>query len=933
MSFNLPSFVPNQVSATLRSLTDRGFQSPLNVALATAIPLIALYSTLPALSSAAPSKPKVYPSLGNIAFAENSRLGELKKHANKLYPADIYGPGDTVELTKGEVKYWIYGPEEGKKVVLIHGLSIPSIIWKEVATRLSRTGFRVLLFDLYGRGYSEAPDARTTRYDVDLYITQLALLMQYVGWKKARIVGLSMVRGGGIAAAFAAKFPWLVDSNVGLIASVGVMEGPIGGTIARVFGSAAFQRFRHSALGQVSCHFVCSLDITLTPSISQALFTPVPPPEIPKDLSKGDQLVRIEQRLFGLQSAILPGYTAAVAASVFMGPLRGLENEFTKLGELEGVRVQIIWGTKDAIVSYKYADIIKKLIPHAELVTIEGAGHDLCATHYETLTSPLLVQVATVYPTALFGFYSTPKKYCTRDRFHGASPQACNSVPVSFSSLSKLRLEYTSANAFCDSLTGSTQPSSLLGCSHDGGISGHQGISGTRLPILSLGYATLSIHAARIKTLPSQTYAHYWSKVEISKGKMEFQQDASDPSLSSDSRHTSRNSYSLFQSIGCGDMYAPRSSTCTQLISQTQSATACDTNSDPHSRHSSRLFVPVLYTVALTIVLCPLVLGCVIVVSAATAKPVTHPSLGELDFVEGSRFAALKDYAKELYPIDLYGPGKSIRLTKGRVHYWLIGPKEGRKVRNLVNAGFRVLIYDLYGRGYSEGPDAKFTLYDTDLYVTQLALLMQAIGWHKAQLVGMSMGGGIAAAFASKLPWLVDSNVVLIGSAGVMENVSVGPINYTLGSVSVQRLYHSRFGKFLSMLSLPLPIPSTLSYSEQERKRLKSFFKLQIALFPGYYSAIISSVRLGPVIGLEKEFEQLGKIRSINIQLIWGTKDTIVPFKYADKIKVLIPRAKMTTVENAGHVSDLFINHKPQVTKSLIDFLDVRFGMRNRGLT
>ncbi|KAF8705884.1 Alpha beta-hydrolase, partial [Rhizoctonia solani] len=349
--------------------------------------------------------------------------------------------------------------------------------------------------------------------------------------------------------------------------------------------------------------------------------------------------------------------------------------------------------------------------------------------------------------------------------------------------------------------------------------------------------------------------------------------------------------------------------------------------------HSSQLFVPVLYTVVLTIVLCPLVLGCVIVISLATAKPVTHPSLGELDFVEGSRFAALKDYAKELYPIDLYGPGKSIRLTKGRVQCWLIGPKEGRKVvlihgltrpslvwkhitGDLVNAGFRVLIYDLYGRGYSEGPDAKFTLYDTDLYVTQLALLMQAIGWHKAQLVG-----GIAAAFASKLPWLVDSNVVLIGSAGVMENVSVGPIDYTLGSVSVQRLYHSRFGKFLSMPSLPLPIPSTLSYSEQERKRLKSFFKLQIALLPGYYSAIISSVRLGPVIGLEKEFEQLGKIRSINIQLIWGTKDTIVPFKYADKIKVLIPRAKMTTVENAGHVSDLFINHKPQVTKSLIDFL------------
>ncbi|KAH7339680.1 Alpha/Beta hydrolase protein [Rhizoctonia solani] len=369
MSFSLPSFVPSQISSTLRSMTDRGFQSPLNVALATAIPLIALYSTLPALSSGVTSKPRVYPSLGNIVVAENSRISKLKKYADEVYPTDIYGPGGTVQLTKGEVKYWVYGPEEGKRVVLIHGLSIPSLIWKEVAARLSRAGFRVLLFDLYGRGYSEAPDPQTTRYDVDLYITQLALLMQFIGWRRARIVGLSM--GGGIAAAFAAKFPWLIDSNVGLIASVGVMEEPVGGLFTLIFGSAAFQRFRHSAFGQ-------------------ALFTPAPPPAIPGDLSKADQLLKKEHTLFGLQSAILPGYTAAVAASVFIGPLRGLENEFKKLGKLKGVRVQIIWGTKDAIVPYKYADKIKKLIPHAELVTIDGAGHDLCATHYEVVSDNLI---------------------------------------------------------------------------------------------------------------------------------------------------------------------------------------------------------------------------------------------------------------------------------------------------------------------------------------------------------------------------------------------------------------------------------------------------------------------------------------------------------------------------------------------------------------
>lgn len=45
--------------------------------------------------------------------------------------------------------------------------------------------------DLYGRGYSDAPDVT---YEVSLYTTQLALLMQHIRWDDAYVVGLSMVR-------------------------------------------------------------------------------------------------------------------------------------------------------------------------------------------------------------------------------------------------------------------------------------------------------------------------------------------------------------------------------------------------------------------------------------------------------------------------------------------------------------------------------------------------------------------------------------------------------------------------------------------------------------------------------------------------------------------------------------------------------------------
>jgi hypothetical protein len=74
--------------------------------------------------------------------------------------------------------------------VLIHGLSIPSMVFKDVAPVLASKGYRVLLYDLYGRGYSDAPQ---TVYDTSLYATQLALLMQHVRWEKAGVVGISMV--------------------------------------------------------------------------------------------------------------------------------------------------------------------------------------------------------------------------------------------------------------------------------------------------------------------------------------------------------------------------------------------------------------------------------------------------------------------------------------------------------------------------------------------------------------------------------------------------------------------------------------------------------------------------------------------------------------------------------------------------------------------
>ena len=46
---------------------------------------------------------------------------------------------------------------------------------------------------------------------------------------------------------------------------------------------------------------------------------------------------------------------------------------------------------------------------------------------------------------------------------------------------------------------------------------------------------------------------------------------------------------------------------------------------------------------------------------------------------------------------------------------------------------------------------------------------MQYLRWDKANVIGLSMGGGIAAAFTDQFPHLIDEGVGLIASAGLME--------------------------------------------------------------------------------------------------------------------------------------------------------------------
>ena len=68
----------------------------------------------------------------------------------------------------------------------------------------------------------------------------------------------------------------------------------------------------------------------------------------------------------------------------------------------------------------------------------------------------------------------------------------------------------------------------------------------------------------------------------------------------------------------------------------------------------------------------------------------------------------------------------------------------------LVDAGYKVLVYDHFGRGFSERPSV---VYDQDLYVESLKGLLdyQNIS-QSVHLVGYSMGGPVVGYFTQQYP-------------------------------------------------------------------------------------------------------------------------------------------------------------------------------------
>jgi pimeloyl-ACP methyl ester carboxylesterase len=71
--------------------------------------------------------------------------------------------------------------------------------------------------------------------------------------------------------------------------------------------------------------------------------------------------------------------------------------------------------------------------------------------------------------------------------------------------------------------------------------------------------------------------------------------------------------------------------------------------------------------------------------------------------------------------------------------------------------------------------------------------------------------------------------------------------------------------------------------------------------YNGFRRAILSTIRNFPDSNMLEGYANLGQL-DLPVQLYWGREDQTFPLEHSEKILKLVPRAKLSIIENAGHI-------------------------------
>jgi pimeloyl-ACP methyl ester carboxylesterase len=257
------------------------------------------------------------------------------------------GPYEEIELHGHTVGFQAAG--SGPLLVLLHGITSTSEVWRTVLPRLAES-YTVVAPDMLGHGRSAKPRGD---YSLGAHAAGVRDLLAVLGFERGTVVGHSL--GGGIAMQFSYLFPEYVE-RMALISSGGL-------------GKEVHPLLRAATM----------------PGSEWVL------PLMAREWSvrAGDAVRSVAERL-GLEagpdlSEFARGYASLVeegAREAFLHTMRSVigpdgqrVSALDRLYLADQIPTLIVWGSNDPVIPVAHGRRAHKIVAHSRYVEIKGAGH------------------------------------------------------------------------------------------------------------------------------------------------------------------------------------------------------------------------------------------------------------------------------------------------------------------------------------------------------------------------------------------------------------------------------------------------------------------------------------------------------------------------------------------------------------------------------
>ena len=285
-----------------------------------------------------------------LPYLQESRRGRMGSAPRRA------APGSFARLSQGVTHYRWHGPARGPVVVAVHGLTTPSPVWDDLAQGLAALGYRTLVYDLLGRGYSDRPGGVQ---DAVFFRRQLLDLMDHLSLgDEVILMGFSM--GGAIVTDMAVAAPERLNQLI-LLAPAGMDLNET--RVQRVARALPW-------VGDLLHHIW--EPVTISRATEQAL----------------QQGERADLALLQRNELDWQGYLPAVLASrrgILAGDQQALHQQIAQTN----LPVTAVWGQEDAIIPISALGRLTQWNRNIRQEVIADAGHGLVYTHADTVVARL----------------------------------------------------------------------------------------------------------------------------------------------------------------------------------------------------------------------------------------------------------------------------------------------------------------------------------------------------------------------------------------------------------------------------------------------------------------------------------------------------------------------------------------------------------------